>query len=84
METRDKIISSAAKMRYPFTDGKNSLAHFAIGVGAAYFSVYELYIASAVLCYQFIYKYDANSLVDVLESIIGYLAARSFGPNFDF
>ena len=57
-------------MRALFVDGWNSFWHLAFGM----LSVPVPLLIPFFLLYQFVLKYDGNSMIDTLEFIIGYVA----------
>jgi hypothetical protein len=58
-----------------FTDGINSLSHFAFGVASAR----EHFIVPGFAFYQLVYKPDEDEWVDLSEFLIGWLVAKFIG-----
>jgi len=56
-------------MRALFVDGWNSFWHLAFGM----LSVPVPLLIPFFLLYQFVLKYDGNSIIDTLEFVIGYV-----------
>jgi len=57
-------------MRALFVDGWNSFWHIFFGM----LSVPVPLLIPFFLLYQFVLKYDGNSMIDTLEYVIGYIA----------
>ena len=56
-------------MRALFVDGWNSFWHLAFGMLAVPVPL----LIPFFLLYQFVLKYDGNSIIDTLEFVIGYV-----------
>lgn len=59
-------------MRAIFTDGINSLAHFGFGALA----VYIWWVLPLFIVYQLSEEEQTNTMIDIGEFIVGYIAAR--------
>ena len=57
-------------MRAPFTDEWNSFWHVVFGLIAVPIPI----VIPIFLLYQFVLKYDENSIIDTLEFAVGYCA----------